>query len=121
MTGNGSDPFQLVIERSGQCLASRVTTARTITERMRGLLGRSGLPEHEALFFPNCQSIHTLGMGFAIDIVYVKRSWDVVRIAESVKPGRLLAPAWSAWGVVELAAGVSRQKGLVVGDRLRIE
>ena len=86
---------------------------------MVGLLGHARLADGEALIFPECHSIHTVGMRFAIDVVFVDRQWTVVELREALAPGRLIAPVWSAWGVIEAASGASQRCGLRIGDTLR--
>ncbi len=86
---------------------------------MVGLLGHARLADGEALIFEGCNSIHTVGMRFAIDVVFVDRQWTVVALREALAPGRLIAPVWNAWGVIEAAAGASKRCGLQVGDTLK--
>jgi uncharacterized membrane protein (UPF0127 family) len=85
---------------------------------MVGLLARRELPADEALVFPNCASIHTVGMRFPIDVIVVDREWRVVALRERLVPGRVVLPVWRAWGVVEAACGTLKRVGLRVGDRL---
>ena len=85
---------------------------------MVGLLGHARLADGEALIFPQCNSIHTVGMRFAIDLVFVDQDWGVVALHDSLVPGRLIAPVWGAWGVVEAAGSSSKRCGLQVGDKL---
>ena len=59
--------------RTGAALAVRVERASTVLGRMRGLLGRSGLPQGEALLLEPCASIHTLFIRFPIDAVFLSR------------------------------------------------
>ena len=85
---------------------------------MVGLLGRRALPDGEALVFERCRAIHTVGMRFPIDVVFVDRGWRVVAMRHAVGPGRLVRPVWRAWGVIELTAGSLARAGLEVGDQL---
>ena len=87
---------------------------------MKGLLGRCGLADTEALVLPNCHSVHTIGMRFAIDVVFVDRSFRIVKIYEAVCPGKLLPPAWFAWGAVEFSSGAVVRLGLKSGEQLEL-
>ena len=74
--------------------------------RMRGLLGRKGLPAGHALLIRPCNAIHTLGMRFAIDVRFYDRQGHRVKEVLNVRPGH-----WWVWGgwrahqVLESAAG----------------
>ena len=109
----------LVLGRNAP-LAERAAKATGFFARLKGLLGRPGLPAGEALIFERCRSIHTIGMRFPIDAVFVDRAWTVVALHEDVRPGRLIAPVTGAWGVIETASGIASQTGLRVGDRLHL-
>ena len=112
--------WSIRIARTGRLLAARAAMARTLMARMKGLLGHRSLGAQEALILPQCHSIHTLGMRFAIDAVFVDRAWRVVAMRPHLRPGRLLWPVFNAWGVVELADGTLDRAGLLVGDQLRL-
>ena len=108
------------MERSGRVLAARVTVANTFFSRTKGLLGRRGLSDGEAMVFPRCNSIHTLGMRFPIDAVFVNREWRVVALRSSLGAGRMVWPVPGAWGVIELACGTLERTGVQIGDSLRV-
>ena len=112
--------MRLVLERPGQrlVLASRVERADTLLRRMVGLLGRSSLADGEALILPRCRAIHTCGMRFAIDVVFVDVDWRVAALKPQVPPWRIVGSVREAWGVLEMAAGTIARFGLVKGDRL---
>ena len=110
----------LILARTQRPLASKVTLARTWTARLVGLLGRRALAEDEAMVFPRCRAIHTLGMRFPIDAVFVDRDWQVVAVREGLTPWHLVLPVWGAWGVVEMACGTLARAGLQVGDELKL-
>lgn len=110
-------PWTILVERTRVPLATRATVARTLGERLKGLLGRERLPAGEALIFPSCRSIHTIGMRFPIDAIFVDREWRVVAL-NAVPPARILLPVRRAWGVVETPSGTIAQTQVAVGDQL---
>jgi hypothetical protein len=112
--------WQIEIARTRQPLATRVQVAGSFIRRLVGLLGRTTLPKSEALMFPRCNSIHTIGMRMPIDVVFVDRSLRVVDLKTHVGSGRVLPPVKGAWGVIELASGRVDEAGLINGDDLNI-
>jgi len=60
-------------------------------ERARGLLDRDRLDAWTALVLPDCRSVHTVGMRFAIDVVVLDHRWRPMRVA-TLAPGRLVLP-----------------------------
>ena len=113
MTGRRS-----VLRRAGMVVAEPLWLAQTHGERMQGLLGRAGLPPGEALLLERCRSIHTVGMQFAIDVVFLDGEGRVVRLAPAVRPWRMALGGRAARCVVEAAAGWLQRTGVAVGDRL---
>jgi hypothetical protein len=87
--------------------------------RMRGLMGRSGLPAGEGLLLRPAPSIHTAFMRFPIDALFLDRSLRVLSIVECLQPWRT-ASKRSARAVLELPAGESARRGVSVGDRLEL-
>ena len=57
--------------------------------RLFGLAGRPSLPEGVALEIPRCRSVHTCGMRFALDLVWLDGDRRVVRIDRAVPPWRV--------------------------------
>ena len=58
------------------------------------LLGLAFLPRERAgpgLLIPRCRSVHTVGMRFALDLVFFDASGAEVRREDGVPPGRLVA------------------------------
>ncbi|HZB06921.1 MAG TPA: DUF192 domain-containing protein [Thermoleophilaceae bacterium] len=81
----------------------RVIVAASAWQRVRGLAGRHTPPEGSALLFPRCRSVHTFGMRFPIDVVFLDRWGWPVAIRRAIKPCRVVACRGAA-AVVELQA-----------------
>ena len=105
----------------GTVVLDRAVVAATIFTRMKGLLGRASLSPGEGLLLKPANSIHTIGMKFAIDIAFVDRRGIVRRIIEAMPPGRLSPLIFGSACVIEAAAGEFKKSGTVAGDRLHIE
>lgn len=115
----GAGPFALRLTRTSTLLAWAALLAGDSQTRRRGLLGRDGLGPGEALVIAPTQGIHTFGMRFAIDVVFVDRRGRVVRIAHAVPPRRARF-SWRAFAAVELPAGRCLAVGLMAGDELQV-
>jgi uncharacterized membrane protein (UPF0127 family) len=71
--------------------------------RLLGLAGLSPLPAGTALLLPRTRSIHTCGMRFALDLVWLDGDSRIVRVDRGVRPWRVRG-CRAARAVVELPA-----------------
>jgi uncharacterized protein len=78
--------------------------ARTFRQRRRGLAKMTPLPAGHALRILKCNSIHTFGMRFALDLVWLARDGRVLRVDHGVAPRRMKLCV-RARSVVETGAG----------------
>ena len=111
---------RLRVARTGAWLATSASLATTPIQRMVGLLGHAAMAPGEALIFPRCRSIHTIGMRFPIDVVFIDQAWQVVGMKARLAPGVLWTSNGKAWGVVELEAGKAEGVGVQIHDRLEL-
>src|SRR5580698_1562725 len=65
-------------------LASCLEVADNSEKRKKGLLGRKGLSNGEGLWIRPCESVHTFGMQFSIDLVYLDRKHRVRKLRSNV-------------------------------------
>ena len=86
-------------------------------DRTRGLLGRPRLAASEGLLIMRCSSVHTVGMRYSIDVVFLDRHGGIARVVESLRPMRV-AMCLGAANVLELAAGQARRLALRPGLKL---
>lgn len=105
--------------RDGTLLIGSVRHAERWWSRLRGLLFRPPLAPDgsEGLLITPCASIHTCGMRYPIDVVFLDRDGVVLGCREAVKPGRFrMQPG--ARSALELAAGAIRRHAIQPGDTL---
>ena len=100
-------------------LANKFSVANSAPKRMKGLLGRNSLDEKEALIIKPCNSVHTLFMRFAIDVVFLNAQDEVVGSEEFLSPWRLSPVYFKSRYVIELPAGTIRKNRLKAGDKLK--
>jgi uncharacterized protein len=101
----------------GEVVCERCLVADSPWTRMRGLLGRHGLDSGEGLLLRPTGSVHTFFMRFPIDVVFLSRDGEVLKVARAL-------PAWRTAGarrakvVLELAADEAERRGIRVGTRV---
>jgi uncharacterized membrane protein (UPF0127 family) len=86
----------------------RVAVADTRRARCAGLAGLHEMEADVALLLPRCRSIHTFGMRFAIDVVFLDGEGEVLRCVRSV-PGRRVVTCWKARATMETRAGCAER------------
>jgi hypothetical protein len=85
---------------------SKVMIADSYVQKRVGLLNHSTLHQGEGLMIRGTKSVHTLGMLFPIDLVFLNRSGEVLYTLEHVLPEnkKLIGPQMTQ-NVMELSAG----------------
>ncbi|MBT7586140.1 MAG: DUF192 domain-containing protein [Gemmatimonadetes bacterium] len=101
----------------GEKVLSSVEIAERRGDRQRGLLGREGV--EGALLLRPANSVHTLGMRFAIDVAHLDKELKVLRVT-SMPPWRMGRPVRGARAVVEAEFGSFERWGLAVDDQLEV-
>jgi uncharacterized membrane protein (UPF0127 family) len=101
----------------GGVVCERCLVADSPWPRMRGLLGRRGLESGEGLLLRPTGSVHTFFMRFPIDVVFLSRDGEVLKVARAVPPWRTAA-ARGAKAVLELGANEAERREIRVGSRL---
>jgi uncharacterized protein len=94
----------------------RMHLAHTWRARLLGLGLMPYLDPDEALVIPHCTSVHTFGMRFPIDVVFVDRDWLPIYIEYDVGPRRVLRSRF-ARSVIEVVAGEAGR----LADGLRLQ
>lgn len=84
-------------------ILSHVLKTSSIAERMRGLLWHTPLNDGEGLLIQPCSSIHTFGMHYEIDAVFLNKDLTIKKIFSHVKPFRFVM-SFGAAMVLEILA-----------------
>jgi uncharacterized membrane protein (UPF0127 family) len=106
--------------QDGSVGCERCVVADRMFSRMKGLLGRRSLPAGEGLLIRPAPSIHTFFMRFPIDVVFLSRAGEVMKISADVRPWRIRS-CRHAYAVLELAAGEAEKRGITTRDHLTAE
>lgn len=98
-------------------LAEQAGVADSSATRRTGLLKHESLPDGEGLWIAPCEAVHTFGMKFPIDVLYLDRKRKVLKVRERMVPWRI-SGCLRAHSVLELPAGMASRTGTVAGDEL---
>ena len=94
--------------------------AATSEERRTGLLRHTGLEKDEGLWIAPCEAVHTIGMKFPIDVLFLDKKRKVLKIVKNMKKWRMAA-CLRAHSALELQAGRSEATGTKAGHQLELE
>lgn len=109
--------FTLALGDPPRPLARAARLAGDSASRRQGLLGRAALDEDEALVIAPTQGIHTFGMRFALDVVFVDRTGTVLAVSSGVRPNRVRL-CWRAFAAIELGPGRTETADVKPGARI---
>jgi uncharacterized membrane protein (UPF0127 family) len=100
----------------GTTLGTRIGLADRWWLRLRGLLGRAGLPPGEGLILHPCRAVHMAGMKFALDVAFLDGQGGVVATYHALAPGGRTRWHSAAVRALELPAGTLEATDTVDGD-----
>ncbi len=104
-------------ETRNSVLAEFAEIADRSAARRKGLLGRASLPAGHALYIVPCAGVHSWGMKFPIDVLYLDRKRKVRKLHSAMTPWRLSICLF-AHAVLELPAGTIAGTRTQAGDQL---
>ncbi len=99
----------------GCVLGDAVRPADSFLARTRGLLGTAGLSPGAGLWITPCRSIHSIGMRYEFDALFLDRGGAVVGLYRRFPRNRVSAIFGRAAGVLELPPGTIEDTGTEVG------
>jgi uncharacterized membrane protein (UPF0127 family) len=114
-------PMRVINRTRKTVLVTGGKVASTPWSRLVGLLGRRVLEPGDGLLLRGEQAIHTLGMLFPIDVLYLDREARVLRAVPALPPLRLGPFVRGAQDVLELPSGTLAATQTCEGDELVFE
>ena len=106
---------------SRQCFLNLgVKVANTHLTRLRGLLGKVRLRSDEGLWLLPSRGIHTFGLMFPIDVIYLDSQLRIVHLIENLGPLRIAPLRLQSESVLELPVRTIYESGTRLGDQLMI-
>lgn len=110
-----------LVDAQGRVVIPQIECAESLLARGLGLMGRKSLEEETGFWIEPCKGVHTLGMRFALDVVYLKSDGEVLHLLEGVPPWRLCPFVWKARAVLELPAGAVSRHGIRLGSHYHLK
>jgi uncharacterized membrane protein (UPF0127 family) len=103
-------------------IATEATVADSYLTRLIGLLGktRRWAQLGKGLWIVPSRGVHTIGMLFPIDLIFLSRENEVVHVEEYVRPFRISKVSLKADSVLELPPHTIYRSRTQVGDRFEI-
>jgi uncharacterized membrane protein (UPF0127 family) len=103
-------------------LAANVGVADTFLTRLVGLLGQRPTWAHASrgLWIIPSHGVHTLGMRFPIDVIFLDRKRTVVHVEHNLRPWRVSRVIANARSVLELPAGTIAKSHTRIGDQIEV-
>jgi uncharacterized membrane protein (UPF0127 family) len=106
-----------------QYLATELRVANSHASRFVGLLGTSAreFPAGKGLWIVPCRGVHTLGMRFPIDVLYLDSLMTVIYAEEHLQPWRFAPVRLRAASVLELPSDTIKGTATELGDTIEIQ
>ncbi len=102
--GDGSG-CKLVDRNTGRVVVESLELATSFWQRFCGWQFRAIPSAGSGILLTPCNSIHTFGMRFAIDVAFLAEDGRLLTVRSHVVPWRIVAPVRGARAVVELPSG----------------
>lgn len=103
-------------------VATKARVADGYFSRLVGLLGKTPrwARAGQGLWIVPSHGVHTIGMLFAIDLIFLDTGKQVIHIEEHVRPFRISRVSLKATSILELPPHTVFRTGTRVGDQLEI-
>ena len=120
--GHGSRAVYVYNKTRETFVATEAVVADGYLRRLVGLLGKTKRWARlgAGLWIIPSRGVHTIGMLFSIDLLFLSKDKEVVHLQEYVRPFRISKVTLKAVSVLELPPHTIYRTGTRVGDRLEI-
>lgn len=110
-----------VYNQTRECFLSlNVKVADTTLSRLKGLIGKFKLRSDEGLWVVPSQGVHTFGLFFPLDLIYLDENYRVIHLVEHLPSFRIGPFKAHAESVLELSTHTIYSSHTQIGDQLVI-
>ena len=114
----GKESVRIVNRTRGTVLGGDIRLAASWFARLKGFLGAPEPRNGEGLLLVPCNAIHTYGMSFPLDVLFLSGEGRVVRTVQDLPPGRRTNRVIEGVYVLELPVGTIARTSTEVGDEV---
>ena len=114
----GKQSVRITNRTRGTLLGGDIRLAGSWFARLRGLLGAPEPRNGEGLLLVPCNAIHTYGMSFPLDVLFLSEEGRVVQAVAELHPGRRTERVNEGVYVLELPVGTIARTSTQVGDEV---
>lgn len=110
----------MIIKKNSDVICRNAKIANNFLSRLKGLLGRNEFGDIDGLMLSSCRQIHSIGMKFNFDALYLDSEYKIIAIYENIGKNKILPYNVAVSNVLELPKGMVQDKNLGIGDVLKI-
>lgn len=110
---------EIIIKDTNKIIFSQAVIAKTFIQRLIGLIGRSSLPDNEALVFYDANSIHMFFMRIPLDLIYLDKNLKITKLVRNIKPWSM-SVCLKAKVTIEVTSNAIERNSLKLGQTLII-
>jgi len=100
-------------------VSSKLIFAESFKDRLFGLIFKT-IKMGQAFAIRDCNSIHTIWMRYKIDVIFLNKDNEIIKLYESLKQFRITAAVKDANCVIEFPEFTIKSFLLKKGDKLKI-
>ena len=99
-------------------IVNELHEAKSFFTRLKGLLFKKSISEDEGMLISPCSQIHTFGMKFPIDVIFLSGDFTVLEVLKNIFPNKISRYIPESKYVLELAAGAAEKNSISKGQNL---
>ena len=112
---------KLVNTRTGKTVIKNLSVRKTFLEKLTGYMMVPRPEADSGLLLLNTTRVHTLFMKFPLDLLYLDRSWKIIKTARNISGFRFPSPPSGCRHITEVPHGGTESRfDIKRGDRLSI-
>ena len=103
-------------DEAGTIICNKMIVANKMFDRMKGLMFSIEMPDCDGFLIAPCNSIHTFFMLYRLDLLFLDKNFQVVKVIYGLSPWRITWMYFKAHQVLEMKAGTLK-KNIQSGEK----